>query len=742
MSAGISRREFVKITTATVAMVGVSASLGGCATVLRPKPVVATGGFAYSPQVRKFVVGLPGLGPTGANEIGQYIPLATKSTQRFAGAATDVYDLTVAEYTQKMHPDLPGPTEFWGYRDTSAAAGKYLGGVIVATRGTPVMLNVTNRLPNKQLIPIDPTIMAGSGKMTGDLPYNRCVTHLHGGFTPWFSDGTPYQWFDPKGLTGASFMNVPGTKPAAGSANYYYPMQQSARMLWYHDHAMGITRTNAYSGLASAFVVVDDFEIGLVNSGLLPDLVGTPLIIQDKSFVPEDVLAQDPTWSWGGPGSLWYPHVYAPNASTPKKPNPRGRWDWGPTLDVDPSRGTMSLPPLSSVPETFFDTILVNGGLYPEAEVPAQRVRFRILNAAQARFFHLTLLAEDPANPGEGKNDAPGPAMYQIGTEGGFLPAVAVHDNTTKMRFSDPKTVDPDGPFNLLLAPAERADVVIDFSGVATGTSFILCNDAPAPFPGGDSRNDFFTGNGGQVAEAGAPRTTAGHGPDTRTLLKITVGPGKAEKLGTDAWLKQLNGHLKANFLTGNQPPLIEHGADPSVPKFPYAGPVTRRITLNEDFDEYGRLMQRMGTLTSKSTNNQGIPTWGLAYDAPATETPTAGTTEIWQIFNLTSDVHPMHFHLVNVQLLQRQAFKGDPSQYALDGHPTPPDPNETGWKETVRCNPGEVTTVAMKFDLPRLPTSQMTSAVSPRTGGHEYVWHCHILEHEEHDMMRPLIVT
>jgi spore coat protein A len=526
-----------------------------------------------------------------------------------------------------------------------------------------------------------------------------------------------------------------------GSANYYYPMQQSARQLWYHDHAVGITRTNAYSGLASALVIVDDFELGLVNRGLLPDLIGTPLVIQDKTFVAEDILAQDPSWRWGEPGSLWYPHVYAPNASAPNHPNPTGRWDWGPTMDPDPSHGTMPLPALSAVPEAFFDTILVNGGLYPKAKVAAQRVRFRILNGAQARFFHLTLLAEDPANPGEAKPGAPGPAMYQVGTEGGLLPAVAVHDNTTKMRFSGPETVDPHGPFNLLLAPAERADVVIDFSGVAAGTSFILCNDAPAPFPGGDSRNDFFTGDESQVAEGGSPSTRAGHGPDTRTLLKITVGPGRGEKLATDAWLRRLNGHLKANFLTGNQPPLIIHGGDPSVPGFPYTGPVTRRLTLNEDFDEYGRLIQRIGTLTSESTNNQGIPTWGLPYEAPATETPTAGATEIWQIFNLTSDVHPMHFHLVNVQLLQRQGFEGDPTHYQLDGRPIPPDPNEAGWKETVRCNPGEVTTAAMKFDLPKLPTREMRRAVSPRTGGHEYVWHCHILEHEEHDMMRPLIV-
>jgi spore coat protein A len=107
---------------------------------------------------------------------------------------------------------------------------------------------------------------------------------------------------------------------------------------------------------------------------------------------------------------------------------------------------------------------------------------------------------------------------------------------------------------------------------------------------------------------------------------------------------------------------------------------------------------------------------------------------------NQTADTHPIHFHLVNVQLIQRQAFTGDPTNFTA-GDPIPPDPNEIGWKETVRMNPGEITTVIMQFNLPNLPTAAMRDAVSPRTGGKEYVWHCHILEHEEHDMMRPLIV-
>jgi spore coat protein A len=204
---------------------------------------------------------------------------------------------------------------------------------------------------------------------------------------------------------------------------------------------------------------------------------------------------------------------------------------------------------------------------------------------------------------------------------------------------------------------------------------------------------------------------------------------------------------LKSNFLSGNQPGLLyRKGSDPSTPgPVPYLGRVDRRLTLNEDFDDYGRLIQTIGTFTSRSIDNHGIPTWGLPYMAPTTETPRAGAIEVWQIFNLTGDTHPIHIHLVNVQIIQRQPFAGLPGAEGVDwrytGRAIPPDANEIGWKETVRMNPGEVTTVIAQFSLPSLPTAAMRDAVSPRTGGHEYVWHCHILEHEEHDMMRPLVV-
>ena len=125
------------------------------------------------------------------------------------------------------------------------------------------------------------------------------------------------------------------------------------------------------------------------------------------------------------------------------------------------------------------------------------------------------------------------------------------------------------------------------------------------------------------------------------------------------------------------------------------------------------------------------------------TENPSAGTTEVWQIMNLTGDTHPIHFHLVNVQLIQRQPFTGDPNSWSYSGPPITPDANEIGWKETVRMNPGEITTAIMQFNLPQLPTEAMRKAVSPRTGGYEYVWHCHILvRRARHDAPTGCLLT
>jgi spore coat protein A len=749
----ITRRQFLKYSAVAGAAASLPLSLG----------VHKTYAFSQSPTIRKFVTTLPGLGPTGANNIGQYIPLATKHTVPFAGKSTDLYDLAVAQFKEKMHPDLPNPTNLFGYVDLFNLQQKYLAGVIVAKRGTPILLTVTNLIPPKHILPVDPTVMAGpNGLMVGDLPLNRHVTHLHGGLTPWFSDGTPFQWYTPFGQHGPSFMNVPGTFPPPGTATHYYPMDQSARMIWYHDHAMGITRLNAYAGIASAFIITDDFEDFLVNHGLLPDLVGVPLVLQDKTFLDP---SKDPKYPVSGAmaGDLWYPHEYEKNSL----PKGKGRWDYGP--DVTPTASvTGPLPAISVVPEYFSDTAMVNGAPYPVLNVTDMTLRFRILNASQARFWHLNLYMEDPNNPGELliRDEKPvlGPALVQVGTEGGFLPKSVVHPNGIPCPLNlvaDPtgNTANPDGPFNLLMAPAERADIMIDFTGMK-GRSFLLYNDAPAPFPGGDPRNDYYTGNPDFTnptsniygLSGGAPSTKPLSGPNTRTIMRISVSPVSGPR-GPMPNLNELDMALGFNFTGGNP------GVDPQQPSLlayfdgtqfviPAGAPISNK-SLNEDFDDLGRLLQRGGT-DQVFTNTQGLPTFGQGYMDSITEVVSAGTVQAWDFYNTTGDTHPWHFHLVNVQIAGRGIYATDSQGLPIfgqftdlngkHGQFTPPNPNELGWKETVRMNPGEITRVIMRFDLPKIPKS-MGNPLSPRTGGHEYVHHCHILEHEEHDMMRVLKV-
>jgi spore coat protein A len=651
--------------------------------------------------------------------------VAVPDTTKFPGV--DYYKLAMQDYRELLHPDLPGETYLWGYADATnpnleRPVSQYLGPAFLTQRGRPARITHINRLPPRHPLPVDHTLM---GAEWGQ-PENRAVVHLHGGLTPWTSDGGPYAWSTPGN-------EIHGVDWQPG--DYLYPNNQSARLLWYHDHAVGITRLNAYVGLAGPYLIADSAEAGLVGRvGAIPD-AQIPLVIQDKTFVPKDVEEQDPTWEWGKPGDLWYPHVYEPNIFLGGIPNPKGRWDWGTTF-TPPSQGTLPLPrPACEVPEAFFDTIVVNGAVYPYLEVEPRRYRFRVLNGSQARFYNLQLYVADYTRT-EANLSKAGPAFIQIGTEGGFLPApVVLNKPPVPTPLTGVETANPDGPFNLLLSPAERADLIIDFRGFE-GATLILYNDAPAPFPGGDSRNDYFTGDADQTSTGGAPATRPGHGPNTRTLMQIRVksGPHISGEPNFNQTLEMLQAALPIAF-SESQPPLLWNDVGTYVEG--------NGKTLNEDFDDYGRLIQRLGTTNSLSLNNQGLNTWGLGFMDPVTEIAHNGETQIWNIFNLTGDTHPVHFHLVNVQVISRAPFDAVTPDFTSIGAARPPDPNELGWKETVRMNPGEVTTVIMQFNAPDPAVIQpwIQFATSPRTGGYEYVWHCHILDHEEHDMMRSLVV-
>ncbi len=723
----MNRRTFVKMVGATAAALALGRGLN-----FDIMPTAAA--FYNSTGLKKFVQPLRGVGP-GA------IPVAVPDGKRLWNKGKIVaqhYTIDINQFQDTLHPDL-GPTTLWGYNPrnalgvTGVPTQKHLGGIIVAHRGTPVQITVTNNLPAKHILPVD----VSANFPDAAAHENDACVHLHGGFVPWISDGGPMAFFGPAatgGVYGPSALlpAAPGNiykvlnpNLLPGQAELYYPNQQSARMMWYHDHAHDITRLNAYAGIASAYIIRDSFESGLRLFGL-PDFIENggheiPIVIQDKIFVDSNTIGTlDP--SWPGPsttGSLWYPHVYETD-----------RWTLGPGLP---------LPTPSVVPEMFGDTMLANGVVFPFAPVEPRRYRLRILNACQARFLNLQLYEDN--GTGQPDKTTRGPDFLVIGTEGGFLAKpVLVPSNQPMKYLPDGVSVDPANPGgSLLTAPAERWDVIIDFSNFK-GKKFILYNDAPAPFPGGDDVNDDQNAN---------------VGPDTRTIMRFDVGTtitGPADKplfittktplalnplSRIDRFLVPLNTSVDAN---GNV--TLPHG----IP--------VRKLTLNEVFDQYGRLIQMLGTnkvvsLPAGFTEDPTTPdypnNYALMYMDATTEMPKAGSTEIWQIANLTGDTHPIHFHLVNAQLLARQPFIDANGVYHYsNGVPTyqgparGPEPIELGWKETVKMNPGEVTTVIMKFDLPKVP---FKVPESPRTGGYEYVWHCHILEHEEHDMMRPLVV-
>lgn len=371
--------------------------------------------WANTPPLRKFVDTLPGLGSANANNLGQYMPVANPDTTTYPGS--DYYEIGIREYTEVMHTDLPLGTRLRGYYQinngtagTTDHMNHYLGPMIIATKGRPVRIKFVNELPTgaggNLFVPVDTSIM-GSGEfeinydpaadfadpaftpfspsITGTFAQNRATLHLHGGRSPWISDGTPHQWTTPaaevttypKGIsveyvpdmwfdstTGATITACAGNltcgqpnatnNPGLGAQTYYWTNDQSGRLMFYHDHAWGITRLNVYVGEAAGYLIRDTAEQGLITAGLVPpDTAMVPLIIQDKTFVdanpanPTYVRATDPTWGWGtGPidpangyptpvtGDLWWPHVYMP-AQNPYAPdgsgiNPFGRWHYGP----------------------------------------------------------------------------------------------------------------------------------------------------------------------------------------------------------------------------------------------------------------------------------------------------------------------------------------------------------------------------------------------------------------------------
>ncbi|SCL33381.1 Multicopper oxidase [Micromonospora pallida] len=834
--------------------------------------------------LRKFVDALPGLGPEQANELGGYLPVAVPDTISFPGC--DYYEIGLQEYVQRLHRDLP-PTRLRGYRQLNLgtdqhghntvrppARAYHLGPMIVARRDRPVRIKFINQLPTGRagdlFLPVDPTLPgAGIGPLDGPAPYpqNRAVLCLQGVRTAWISAGNPTQWVTPAGEitpypTGPGLTHVPDMpSPGAGATTLYFPNDQSGRLMWFHDNALGLSRLTTHSGQLAPYLLTDPAEERLVDEGVLPaDQV--PLMVTDRTFVPDDaqLAAEDPTWDrdrWGACGSLWYPHVYQPrqNPFRPDGRNPIGRWDYGPWCrhpeaaahgpTSNPYHDPVAAPeqpPLapgvphpSVVPHVYGDTPLVNGAAYPYLVVEPRAYRFRILNACPDRSLNLQLyrarsdgpmwhadgnladagagevpMVEAVRTPGhptywptDGRDGgvpdprSAGPEIIRIGNECGLLPAPVVLPNRpVGYRYDrlDPGVLNVDG-HTLLLAPGERADVVVDFATVPPGSTLILYNDCPAPLPGGDPRYDHH---------AGSPAAVPGYGPDTRTLLQFRVAGTPADRYDLD----RLRDELPAAYAASQPPPIVPQPAydqafgtrterETVVPANATAvsftpvgatGPVTLPVVdraVRQVFEpDHGRLAGRLaaplarsgddgdgsslpcpggdGSSLPRSGSGDGnrLPRSGSADGEPVPREPADPPTEIlyatdpavpvgsptdgtqlWRIRGEDRLTQPLHFGGGDVQLVSRVARDGTV-------RPTPAD--ERGWKETVRIDPGEDVVVAVRPVPPGLPftVDDCVRPLDPTDGdarpvglGWEYRWHSQLAGLRDQGMSRPLVV-
>lgn len=952
---------------------------GGSVTAIN---ITNPGSGYMTPGIKKFTDQLPGLCvPPNCPTTGKYIPIAVPEVKTYNGVEADEYVIGVVQYRTSFSSSLPD-TLVRGYvqLETPANAGisqgfplqnellngtfadtgykgvtppQYLGPIIAATKDRPVRIVFRNLLPTGSdgdlFLPTDSSMMgSGMGPMAMAAPMdegtvldmvrnpmcteypkdamncfadNRATLHLHGGTTPWISDGTAHQWITPADeMTswpqGVSVSNVPDMADAGcdgmtdGCMTFYYTNQQSARLLFYHDHAWGITRLNVYAGEAAGYLITDDTEKKLLPAtvdnptglGLIPGAADTiPLIVQDKTFVPEDSqmynqldamgmvtsYGQDPTWDstrWGSYGSLWYHHVYMPaqNPGDPSGMSAYGRWMYGPwfwppatppygpianpyydpncNLDIpatwqyqtDPFCEPQQIPGTPNISvgmEQFNDTPIVNGVAYPTVTLEPKTYRMRVLNAANDRFFNFQWYVADPTTGTDSEvalkaaelaaaqldpNVFPtpdtavspaGPDWIQIGTEGGFLPAPVVVDGQQVTTWiTDPTRFDVGNvdQHSLLLAPAERADVIVDFSQYA-GQTLILYNDAPAAFPARVPSYDYYTG-APDLSPNGAANIVPGYGPNTRTVMQVKIAGAQAAPFNLTAleaaFAHQADG--SGVFESGQHPIIVGQAVynsaygtnfaassncnapgstiqkcdgyvrinDTSVLGFntllgqdsKMTMPLQPKAIHDEmnatTFDEFGRMQANLGVEAQPPTPGaQNVVLYPFVN--PATEiidatnlpkgdlnvTPISDAgdgTQLWRITHNGVDTHPIHFHLYDVQLVNRVTW---------DNIIIPPDATELGWKDTIRAAPLEDTIVALRPIIPTLPweipnairqlnpmmpdgSTAMFNNVDPQGNptdpiinqlvnfGWEYVYHCHILSHEEMDMMRPVSVA
>jgi spore coat protein A len=616
-------------------------------------------------------------------------PPVPKTSELSGGGGTtiDYYEIAVRQFQQQVLPSGMPVTTVWSYGSANhPGTFNFPAFTIEATVNKPVRVKWINGLvdPNghflPHILPVDQTLhwanppAGDAGKdshgsdpnaYTGPVPM---VVHVHGSHVTPESDGYPEAWWLPNATNipagyatkGTFYDQFDKTNTTPGTAVFQYQNDQRATTLWYHDHTLGMTRLNVYAGPAGFYLLRGGPSD--LPSGVLPGPAPGPNDPPGTSYHEIPIVIQDRTFN--DDGSLFFPANRAyfeglePNQlQIPFMPSPA----FGGPSDVAPIHN----------PEFFGNTMVVNGRTWPVLNVEPRRYRFRFLNGCNARTLFLKLVTGDPnTRPG-----VPALTFWQIGSEGGFLPAPV-----------------PQG--QLLITLAERADCIVDFAGLPVGTEVYLINEGPdEPFGGGVPGVDFDYANPattGQVMKfvvvpLTAPDTSANPATGALSLPSIT-------RLGTATKTRQLS----LNELASKTVFVNDEGGnivfDPNGPA-DGAQPFDPVVTL-------------LGTLDANGTPNP------LMWNDAITEEPNLGDTEIWEIHNFTADAHPIHIHMVMFEVVNRQNN--------VTGV-RPPEAWETGFKDTVIAYPGEITRLKAKFDIPG-----------------RFVWHCHIIDHEDNEMMRP----
>jgi spore coat protein A, manganese oxidase len=609
------------------------------------------------------------------------MPLTGKVPVR-GGKSVEYYEIAVRQFPQHILPEDMGldPTTVWSYGSVNHPGSfNYPAFTVEATSRKPVRVKWINDLVDASgnylphLLPVDQTVHwanppGGDGGRDGHgmdpTPYTGpvpIVTHLHGGHSSEESDGYAEAWYlpaannIPSGYARiGSFYDTFRSKAEGllgqpwtpGSAVFEYDNDQRAATMWYHDHTLGMTRSNVYAGPAGFYLLRGgpSDAVGGRLPGPAPalgDRPGTryyeiPIAIQDRSFNAD--------------GSLFYPD----NRAFFEGLDPAQLQI--PFIPEDACGGPSDISPIFN-PEFFGNTMVVNGKTWPFLEVEQRRYRFRFLNGCNSRFLLLELSNELP--------------FWQIGTEGGFLPA--------------PLEVE-----RLLLGPAERADVIVDFTNVGVGTEILLKNLGPdEPFGGGEPPGDFDQADPETTGQVMQFRVVPATGPDTSTppdrLVLPRIGPLPVATTTRQVSLNEVD----------SETVLVSTDADGNV------------VLDCENGEPFGPKEALLGTLAGGA----GVP---LGWDDPITENPAVGATEVWEMHNFTEDAHPIHIHEILFEVVNREEI--------ATGAVRDPEAWEAGArKDTVIAYPGEITRVKATYDR-----------------GGLFVWHCHIVEHEDHEMMRP----